>query len=71
MKSALAAMLFVVIAIAAVPRPDLPPAVQAAKNHVDAALDEARPTAERVIRRAQRAFRAASVKRRSQPGPTS
>ena len=60
MKSALAAMLVVVvavvIAIASVPRPDLPPSVQAAKDHVDAVLDEAGPTAQRVVRRAERAF---------------
>ena len=60
MKSALAAILVVaiavVIAVAAVRRSDLPPAVHAAKDHVDAVLDEARPGAERLIRRAQRAF---------------
>ena len=60
MKSAFAAMLFVVsavvLAVAAAPRSGLHPAVQAAKDHVDAVLDVASPTAERVIRRAQRAF---------------
>ena len=60
MKSALVAMLVVavavVLAVAAVPRSDLPPAVQVAKDHVDAVLDVASPSAERVIRRAQRAF---------------
>ena len=44
MKSALAATLVlvmaVVIAVAAVPRSDLPPAVHAAKDYVDAVLDE-------------------------------
>ena len=60
MKSAFAAMLVVatavVIAVAAVPRSDLPPAVHAAKDYVDAVLDEARPGADRLFRRAQRAF---------------
>ena len=46
----------VVLAVSAVPRSDLPPAVQVAKDHVDAVLDVASPTAERVIYRAQRAF---------------
>ena len=59
MKGALAAMLVVAIAVSvvvAVPRSELPPAVQVATGHVDAVLDAASPVAERVIRRAQRAF---------------
>ena len=60
MKTALAAILAAVIAVGimvgAVPRSDLPPAVQAARDRVYAALDEARPGAERLIRRAERAF---------------
>ena len=46
----------VVLVVAAVPRSGLPPAVQVAKDRVDAVLDVARPAAERVIRRAERAF---------------
>ena len=60
MKGALAAVLVVVIAVAivvpAVPRSDLPPAVQAATDHFDAAFDEARPTVQRLLRRAERVF---------------
>ena len=60
MKSALVAMLVIVVAVvlavAVVPRSDLPPAVQVARDHVDAVLDEAGSTAQRVVRRAEHAF---------------
>lgn len=58
MKGAVAAMLVVVsaIVVAAVPRTELPPAMQAAKDHVDAVLDEVWPTAQWLIRRAERAL---------------
>ena len=60
MKSFLAALavlvIGVVIALAAIPRSDLPPAVRVAKDHVDSVLNEAGPRAERLVRRAERAL---------------
>lgn len=58
MKGALAGLLVVVVAsvigIGAVPRSDLPPAVLAVKDRVDAAFEEARPTATRLLRGVER-----------------
>ena len=58
MKSFLVALavlvIGVVIALAAIPRSDLPHAVRVAKDHVDSVLNEAGPRAEWLVQRAER-----------------